>query len=225
MNENTTDIRALKRAHLQGKAVLALGVVLGLAFSLWLSGGLGPPRSLLSANSLALGNHSENTMPRLRHGLVLTEETRGRVLFGRYCDSCHPGGEEGRGESLVSEEFQRDFQNEFQITQLVRDGTCIMPAYNRFFLADGDLAEIAKFALGRSQAAAQVRATAPLPPLDGPGIMQQKCANCHDTVDPPLDTRDPQVLYVMELEMARCAGLTAVQKETLRTHLLSQQVR
>lgn len=213
-----------RRVHLLGLGMLALAIALGLGVAGWLAGWYGPERVAL-LELLPGANRPGVDMPRPRQGLVLRGDNRGQVLFGRYCDSCHPAGDVGRGESLVSPEFQRDFQNEFQITQLVREGTCLMPKFDRFLLADADLDEIVRFTISRVKAIVARDSLSPLPPLDGPAIIKEKCATCHDTVDPPLDPRDPHVLYVMELEMARCAGLTAVQEQVLRDYLLSQQGR
>jgi len=167
---------------------------------------------------------SGGEVPRSRQGLVLTAENRGQVLFGRSCDSCHPGGREGRGVSLLTPEFRRDFKTEADIVQLVRDGTCNMPAYNRFLLADEDLVPIAQFVLNRAKVAATAASAPPLPALDGPGILQHRCASCHARIDKPIDARDVQVLYALDT-MAKCAGLTTEQKTVLRTFLQAQQAR
>lgn len=213
----------LEAAHRRGQLTILAAGVLGVLVVGWLSGWLGPsPSGFALINEPATG--PEAGVPRLRQGLVLTTENRGQVLFGRSCDSCHPGGREGRGADLLSAEFRRDFKTEADIVQLVRGGTCTMPAYNRFILADDDLAQIAKFVLGRAKAAPSATSRPALPALDGPGILKIKCMNCHATLDPPLDPRDVQVLFALD-EMAKCAGLTAEQKTVLRTFLRAQQGR
>jgi mono/diheme cytochrome c family protein len=155
---------------------------------------------------------------------VLATDNRGQVLFGRYCDSCHPGGREGKGIDLLSPELRRDFQTESQVIQLVRDGTCKMPKFDRFLLADADLGEIAKFTLDRAKAAVSASPSSPLPPLDGQGIFQNKCVVCHNSIDVPIDPRDVQVLFALD-QMGKCAGLTAEQKTALGAFIRSQQVR
>ncbi|MBI4498541.1 MAG: cytochrome c [Chloroflexi bacterium] len=236
----------VQRVHLRGLAVLAFAVALGLGVVLGLGmwdaqhRGVASPREGRAGVVLGLGTWlaqrsgvaaaaegggRAEQMPRPRTGLVATNENRGQVLFGRYCDSCHPGGREQKGKDLLGPAFRRDFQTEADVVKLVREGTCVMPAYDRFFLPDGDVAEIAKFVVARAQAAASADPTPPLPPLDGQGILGQKCAACHDTIDLPLNPRDPQVLYVVDVDMARCAGLTAQQTTALRTFLLEQQRR
>lgn len=213
------------RVHLLGVGMLALAIALGVGVAGWLAGWYGPERVAL-LELLPGANRQGMDTPRPRQGLVLRGDSRGQVLFGRYCDSCHPAGGKARGESLIAPEFRRDFQNEFQIAQLVREGTCLMPKFDRFLLADADLEAVAKFTLSRAKAAGEAKGIAPLPPLDGPGILREKCETCHnESVAPTLDPRDPQISYILEVDMARCAGLTAVQKQTLRDHLLSQQGR
>jgi cytochrome c5 len=156
--------------------------------------------------------------------LILTAENKGQVLFGRYCDSCHPGGEEGRGKSLISTQFLRDFQKDSDVTQLAREGTCIMPKFSRFLLADGDMGEVSKFVVSRAKASTQ--GASPLPPLDGASILGQRCANCHDGNNIPyINPRDPDTLKTLETEMATCAGLTVDQRKVLREYLLAEQSR
>jgi mono/diheme cytochrome c family protein len=205
----------LGRVEAKGLALIGLAVVLGVAAALGLVAWSAEPKALALSGS---GSQENVGAPRSSSGLVATTENRGQVLFGRYCDSCHPGGDEGRGVSLVSKEFLRDFHNEAQIAQLVRDGTCKMPAYTRFLVSDGDLSEMSKFVLGRAQAAAPP----PLPPLEALAILEQKCNTCHATIEPHLDPRDVQILFALN-DMAKCAGLTADQRNVLRAFLLAQQ--
>lgn len=217
------DAKSIQRAHRRGRMALGLAVILGVVFAGWLAGWLGHPPVILSQAQVA-GAKREDGVPRPRQGLVATAENRGKVLFGRSCDSCHPGGREGKGADLLSPEFRRDFKTEADIIQLVRQGTCEMPAYNRFFLADDDLAQIAKFVLGRAKSDPSAASRPPLPALDGPGILQNKCASCHAEIDKPIDARDVQVLFALD-DMAKCGGLTAEQKSVLRTFLQAQQQR
>lgn len=222
MNEANNSHNDNNLAARSGLALLGLSVVLGIAFSGFVGGWFGITVVDVS-NRLPFGHATSGEMPRPRQGLVLTPDNRGQVLFGRYCDSCHPAGRESKGADLLGREFRRDFQNEFQISQLVREGTCVMPKYDRFLLGDDDLAEIAKFTLARAKTAAAADGAPPLPPLDGPKIMQEKCVTCHNTLDPPLDPRDPQIIHAVEVDMGRCAGITAVQQKVLVDFLLQQQ--
>jgi hypothetical protein len=96
-----------------------------------------------------------------------------------------------------------------------------MPAYSRFLVSDGDLSEISKFVVSRAKA---VDPSPPPPPLDGAGILEKKCNNCHATIEPHLDPRDVQVLFALN-DMAKCAGLTAEQRNVLRSYLLAQQAQ
>lgn len=211
-----------RQAHRRGLALLGAAAVLGVGMAVWL-GSWGADFRVRAAIIQGGGEAIERPHPRA--GLVPTNENRGQVLFGRYCDSCHPGGEKNKGKDLLGPEFRRDFRTEGDIVQLVREGTCVMPAYNRFVLPDADVAEMAKFTLARAKAAASTDPTPPLPALDGQGIMNQKCDACHNTIDLPLNPRDPQLLYVVDTTMARCAGLTAQLRTELRTFLLEQQRR
>ncbi len=211
-----------RRRSLEGLALLVAAVVLGVGVAVGLAVWSAKPRALALSDGSGLEQHVG--VPRSSSGLVASTENRGQVLFGRYCDSCHPGGEEGRGVSLASLEFRRDFQTQTQVAQLVRDGTCKMPAYTRFLLADGDLAEMSKFVLSRAEAATREDPSPPLAPLDGAGILEKKCNNCHATIEPHLDPRDVQILFALN-DMAKCAGLTANQRDVLRAYLVAQSQR
>jgi len=210
---------ASPRGSVEGLVLLVVAVVLGVGTAVGLAAWSAEPRALALSDS---GHQESLGVPRSSSGLVATTENRGQVLFGRYCDSCHPGGEEGRGVSLATLEFRRDFQTQTQVAQVVRDGTCKMPAYNRFLLADADLAEMAKFVLSHAEAATREDPSPPLPPLDGAGILDKKCNNCHATIEPHLDPRDVQILFALN-DMAKCAGLTTDQRNVLRAYLLAQQ--
>lgn len=221
MTEQTNRYGAeIAKAHGRGRVAVALAAVLGIAVAGWLAGWFGP--SVAVMQNLTIFQSRGGEMPRPAHGLVLTSENRGQVLFGRSCDSCHPGGGEGRGPSLVSPDFRRDFLTERDVIQLVRDGTCEMPKFDRFLLADDALAEIAKYVKARAASVGALEGKPQLAPLDGPGIFQQKCADCHVRIDKPVDARDVQVLYALD-EMAKCGGLTTDQKSVLKTYLQQMQ--
>lgn len=209
--------------HQKGMLLVAAAIVLGLALAGWLVGLYGTrPAFLIEVSPKA--DVTGSARAELGQGLVLRSDNRGQVLFGKYCDSCHPGGDTGRGSSLLIPEFRRDFQTEAQVTQLVRQGTCKMPAFDQFRLSNEDLGQIVTFVLARSRTAAQASGAAPLPPLNGPGILEQKCNKCHGIVAPVLNPREPRVLSALDgLSMARCAGLTSGQRETLQTFLREQQ--
>jgi mono/diheme cytochrome c family protein len=69
------------------------------------------------------------------------------VLFGRYCDSCHYGGNENLGASLRSPQFKRTYNTPEKIAAFVRRGGFDMPAYSRELLSDADLDDIVAFVI------------------------------------------------------------------------------
>jgi mono/diheme cytochrome c family protein len=113
----------------------------------WEQPAFGPPATLArgaSSGALAMG---------ARESLVLRSDNRGQVLFGRYCDSCHPGGQEGIGPSLRSTQFKRTVTSEDKIVTTVRKGGFEMPAFPPSLLGDADLADIARYVLSLPEAA------------------------------------------------------------------------
>jgi len=227
MTDVETDAKIMQQAHKRGRMVVVAALAAGLGIAVLLMGWFWqPPAALVQV--VSANAQQDGGVPRPRQGLILTDENRGRVLFGRSCDSCHPGGQAGGGErggvDLLNPEFRRDFKTEADVVQLIRNGTCEMPAFSRFVLADDVVSQIAQFVLARAKAHPSASSKPPLPALDGPGILRNKCMNCHDTIDPPLDPRDVQVIFALD-EMSKCAGLTTEQKSVLRTYLQSQQGR
>ncbi len=89
----------------------------------------------------------ETAVPWSRVGIVPTADNRGMVLFGRYCDSCHPAGREGIGSSLRSAQVKRGFASVDKITKLVRSGGFDMPPFRKDLLSDGDLGAIGGYVL------------------------------------------------------------------------------
>ena len=77
--------------------------------------------------------------------LVERSDNRGQVLFGRYCDSCHPGGRAGIGSDLEGTQVKRQYTSEDKIIKLVRSGGFDMPAFSTSLLSDEDLANIAVY--------------------------------------------------------------------------------
>ncbi|HEU5318994.1 MAG TPA: cytochrome c [Chloroflexota bacterium] len=149
-----------RSAHRRGLATLAIGVLAGLAVAgctaAW------PTRNELAAGSPASGlvswinalpvESNRTIAPGERPALVLTSENRGKVLFGRYCDSCHYGGNENIGASLRAPQFKRSFATREKIAEFVRKGGFDMPAYSRTFLSDADLDAIAGYVLSLPEA-------------------------------------------------------------------------
>lgn len=144
---------ALRRVHARGATMLLLGVLAGVAVFACTAG-------LQTRAKLATGSAAGdliswvNALPVERShpitsgdrpSLVLTSENRGRVLFGRYCDSCHYGGNENIGSSLRDAQFKRTYTTPEKIAEYVRRGGFDMPAFSRAFLSDADLDAIAAY--------------------------------------------------------------------------------
>jgi cytochrome c551/c552 len=126
-----------------------LAVLLGLGVAAWeIAWNVNPPIPLLNSTSYEDVQQGVVGMPRSRTGLIPTNDNRGQVLFGRYCDSCHPAGREGIGASLRDDQFKRKFKTEQQIAEFVRTGGFDMRPYPPEFLPDEDLMEISRFILG-----------------------------------------------------------------------------
>jgi hypothetical protein len=133
----------------QGLSLVVLAVLLGLGVATWeIAWNVTPAIPLLKSTSYEDVQQGAVGMPRSRTGLIATNDNRGQVLFGRYCDSCHPAGREGIGASLRDEQFKRKFNTEEQIAAFVRIGGFDMRPYPLEFLADEDLREISRFILG-----------------------------------------------------------------------------
>jgi cytochrome c551/c552 len=129
-----------------------LAVLLGLGVAAWeIAWNVNPPIPLLNSTSYEDVQQGVVGMPRSRTGLIPTNDNRGQVLFGRYCDSCHPAGREGIGASLRDDQFKRKFKTEQQIAEFVRTGGFDMRPYPPEFLADEDLMGISRFILGLTE--------------------------------------------------------------------------
>jgi mono/diheme cytochrome c family protein len=143
---------AQRRAHVRGAALLAASIVGGLATFIVLAGWGASARAALRdsaafgpPSTLAGGRGAQSASA--RESLVLRSDNRGQVLFGRYCDSCHPGGQEGIGPSLRSTQFKRTTTSEDKIVSTVRKGGFEMPALPPTLLGDADLSDIARYVL------------------------------------------------------------------------------
>jgi mono/diheme cytochrome c family protein len=143
----------LRRAHTRGQLTLLIGLVAGAFAFLWIAGW--PGRAHVAPGGTDIVSWV-NGLPAARQqqlaagarpSLVLTSENRGKVLFGRYCDSCHYAGNENIGASLRSPQFKRTFNTPAKVATFVRRGGFDMPAYSATFLSDADLDAIAEFVL------------------------------------------------------------------------------
>jgi mono/diheme cytochrome c family protein len=68
------------------------------------------------------------------------EEFAGMKLFMHHCNKCHPGGEKGKGPSLIDKKLP-DFLIHFQI----RNGLGDMPAFKEKDLPKEDVKKIIRF--------------------------------------------------------------------------------
>src|ERR1051325_7387584 len=109
MNRATRMVPEALSVRLAGLGMLLLAALLGVALAGWVGQWWGP--SLVRAEPAVIaGQVAEGGIPRPRVGLAMTEQTRGQVLFGRYCDACRTGGHETpRGNSLRSAQAKHDF--------------------------------------------------------------------------------------------------------------------
>ena len=64
-------------------------------------------------------------------------QTRGQIVFAKYCNSCHPGGGRGAGPSLVQAGI-----SESEFDEYVRKGRNRMPAFNEGLISNEDLDEM-----------------------------------------------------------------------------------
>lgn len=70
----------------------------------------------------------------------VTPEPVGKVIFARYCNSCHPGGGRGSGPSLITSNISRD-----AVKTRIRTGRGRMPAFNPDIISDADLESLADY--------------------------------------------------------------------------------
>jgi mono/diheme cytochrome c family protein len=132
---------APRRVHVLGIMSVVGGAVLGVGVFAWLAGvgvtqtaSLAPSRSAVTA-----------VAPRPAVGLVERSDNRGQVLFGRYCDSCHPGGREGIGSDLEGTQVKRQYASEDKIVNVIRSGGFDMPAFPKNLISDEDVATLASY--------------------------------------------------------------------------------
>jgi mono/diheme cytochrome c family protein len=79
---------------------------------------------------------------------VPTSENRGKVLVGRYCDSCHTDAREMTGPSLRTAQFKGQYRSADEIIHFVRTGGFDMPAYPETLVSDAEMQLISEYILG-----------------------------------------------------------------------------
>ncbi len=128
---------ALTRARRRGRA-LRLGALVLSVVVVALITVVGGPTSGPSTQAASAGRTARLT-------LVDTPATHGQVLFGRYCDSCHPGAGSGVGSDLRTAQVRRQYPTPDSIKLLVRAGGFDMPAFPTQMLSDDELTQIASY--------------------------------------------------------------------------------
>lgn len=138
----------IRQAHTWGMTMLAVALLLGVAGALWeITSSTGPTGAIFTSSAYEQIRQGDVGVPRARSGLIETSDNRGQVLFGRYCDSCHPAGRAGVGASLRSAQFKREYTSAAQISEFVRKGGFDMRAYPPEFLPDDELNTISQYIL------------------------------------------------------------------------------
>jgi mono/diheme cytochrome c family protein len=132
----------LARSRWTGRGLVLIAFVLGIvAFVVIGTMGTGPTSRAPDASGGVV-------VARLSPGLVDGVDNHGQVLFGRYCDSCHPGAGAGTGGNLRTAQSHRQYSTEDSIIHLVRAGGFDMPVFPSQMLSDDDLAQIATYVRG-----------------------------------------------------------------------------
>jgi mono/diheme cytochrome c family protein len=129
----------LARSRWTGRGLVLIAFVLGVvAFGIIARMGTGPASRAPEAAGRVVATQ-------LSPALVDGVDNHGQVLFGRYCDSCHPGAGAGTGANLRTAQSHRQYSTEDSIIRLVRAGGFDMPAFPSQMLSDDDLAQIATY--------------------------------------------------------------------------------
>jgi mono/diheme cytochrome c family protein len=125
-----------RRVHGLGALMVAAGALLGIGVFVWIS----------SVGVIPTARPAQTTLTSAAApALVERSDNRGQVLFGRYCDSCHPGGRAGIGSDLEGTQVKRQYTTDDKVIKLVRSGGFDMPAFSTSLLSDEDLANIAVY--------------------------------------------------------------------------------
>ncbi len=140
--------RRARQGSIRGIALVALAVLLGIGGGVWeIRASTGSKTPLVAYLSYQDIREGKVGMPYARTGLILSNDNRGQVLFGRYCDSCHPAGLKGVGATLRSDQFKRQYTSAEKIKEVVRKGGFDMRAYPPDFLSDEDLDAIVQYVM------------------------------------------------------------------------------
>ena len=130
---------SLARSRWLGWGLVVVSLLLGIVVVIIISNmGIGPTTN-------APGAAARVTTAQLSPALVDGVDNHGQVLFGRYCDACHPAGGAGLGANLRTAQSHRQYASDDSIIRLVRAGGFDMPAFPIQMLADEDLSQIASY--------------------------------------------------------------------------------
>lgn len=141
-----------QQVRVRGLALLLFAILLGIGGAAWeVMSPTGPTTPLFNALSYRDVQQGNVGVPRPRTGLIATSDNPGQVLFGRYCDSCHPAGRAGIGSNLRSAQFKQEYTSADQVAEFVRKGGFDMPAFPPNWISDAELAKISQFALSLSE--------------------------------------------------------------------------
>ena len=77
----------------------------------------------------------------MRQEATSSGDLTGEQLFIRSCNTCHPGGREGVGPSLIGMggKLNEDFPNDQNLKAFIRTGKGMMPAQSRQTINDQEL--------------------------------------------------------------------------------------
>jgi mono/diheme cytochrome c family protein len=127
---------SLARSRWLGRGLVVVSLVLGIVVFIIISNmGTGPTNNAPDAAARV-------ATAQLSPALVDGVDNHGQVLFGRYCDSCHPAAGAGIGANLRTAQSHRQYSSDDSIVRLVRAGGFEMPTFSKQMLADEDLAQI-----------------------------------------------------------------------------------
>jgi len=132
-------ITTMRNAKFWGLISFIVAVAIGAALAIMELGSPERAASPLMRTLAVRTGTSPTTMPTARIGLVATADNQGLVLFGRYCDVCHPGGGAGNGSDLRSVQTRREVKTLDDLERVVRDGGYDMPAFPKTLVSDKDL--------------------------------------------------------------------------------------
>lgn len=95
--------------------------------------------AIAAALAVACGK-TQRGGPRAPEPQLDIQEMKGAKLFRKFCYQCHPGGQGGLGPALNDKPLP-----EVAIRTQIRKGVGAMPSFDKTWLTDDEVAEIAKY--------------------------------------------------------------------------------